>query len=465
VSSPNTTSVPREISIDRSRLPEPGPAKPFSFPDIEKTTLPNGLRVWTVRHPQVPVIAFDLLVCRGASADPPGKEGLAALTADMLDEGSGDRSAIAMHEALARLGAQFDTDIGSDFASVSVTVLSRFAGRALALLADVTAHPALREADFARVRQLRLHRLMQLRDMPAIVADRAFLKLIYGAHPYGHSPIGSEASLIGLTVDDVRAFHAAAIRPSVATLIAVGDCDHHAVVRLAADAFGDWRDASADGPPPVGDLPAAPALNIIPRPNAPQSELRIGHVAVPRHTPDYHPLIVANTVLGGQFVSRINLNLREHKGFTYGARTSFEFRRLAGPFVLQVSVQTTATARAIEESIGEIAGIRGPRPVTAEELTLGIAALTRGYARSFETAEQIARAVMQLALFDLPDDYFAQFVPAVERVTSDEVSRVMAQHVDPSRLTTLIVGDLDVVGADLGALGLGDPVILPADAF
>jgi zinc protease len=465
VSSPNSTSVPREIRIDRSRLPEPGPAKPFSFPDIEKTTLPNGLRVWTVSHPQVPVIAFDLLVCRGASADPPGKEGLAALTADMLDEGSGDRSAIEMHESLARLGAQFDTDIGSDFASVSVTVLTRFAGRALALLADVAARPALREADFARVRQLRLHRLMQLRDMPAIVADRAFLKLIYGAHPYGHSPIGSEASLTGLTVDDVRAFHVAAIRPSVATLIAVGDCDHHAVVRLAADAFGDWRDASADGPPPVGELPAAPALNIIPRPNAPQSELRIGHVAVPRHTPDYHALVVANTVLGGQFVSRINLNLRENKGFTYGARTSFEFRRLAGPFVLQVSVQTTATARAIEESIGEIAGIRGPRPVTGEELALGIAALTRGYARSFETAEQIARAVMQLALFDLPDDYFAQFVPAVERVTSDDVSRVMAQHVDPSRLTTLIVGDLDVVGADLGALGLGDPVVLPSDAF
>jgi predicted Zn-dependent peptidase len=236
-------------------------------------------------------------------------------------------------------------------------------------------------------------------------------------------------------------------------------------VRLAAEAFGGWRDVSADAVTADGHLPSAAALNVIPRPNAPQSELRIGHVAVPRDTPDYHALVVANTILGGQFVSRINLNLREDKGFTYGARTAFEFRRLPGPFVLQVSVQTTATARAIEESIAEIAGIRGPRPVTGEELALAIAALTRGYARSFETAEQIARAVMQLALFDLPDDYFAQFVPAVERVTSDDVSRVMAQHVDPSRLTTLIVGDLDVVGADLGALGLGDPVVLPSDAF
>jgi zinc protease len=455
----------RSVTVDRSRLPDTGPARSFAFPAIEKSTLANGLRVWTVRHPQVPVIAFDLLVKRGASADPPGKDGLAALTADMLDEGSGDRSAIEMHESLARLGAQFDTDIGSDALSVSVTVLSRFAGRALSLLADVVARPAMREGDFARVRQLRLHRLTQLRDMPGVVADRAFLKLLYGSHPYGHSPIGSEAALAGMTVEDVRSFHAASIRPSVSTLVAVGDCDHATVVRLAQEALGDWQEARGDATAPDGAMPAAAALNIIPRPKAPQSELRIGHVAVPRDTPDYHALLVANTILGGQFVSRINLNLREDKGFTYGARTAFEFRRLPGPFVLQVSVQTSATARAIEESIGEIAGIRGPRPVTSEELGLGIAALTRGYARNFETADQIARGVMQLALFDLPDDYFAQFVPAVACVSTDDVSRVMARHVDPARLTTLVVGDLDVVRTDLDALGLGAPVVLPADAF
>ena len=146
----------------------------------------------------------------------------------------------------------------------------------------------------------------------------------------------------------------------------------------------------------------------MPRPGAPQSELRIGHVAAARDTPDYHALVAANMVLGGQFVSRINLNLREDKGLTYGARTSFDCRRLPGPFALQVSVQTAGTARAIAESLGEIAAIRGPRPITAEELALGVAALTRGYARNFETAEQIARAAMQLALFNLPDDYFAQ---------------------------------------------------------
>jgi predicted Zn-dependent peptidase len=451
--------------VDRDRLPVPGPTRNFPFPEIEKSTLPNGLRVWTVRHTQVPLVAFTLLIRRGASSDPAGKDGLAAVTADMLDEGSGDRSAIEIHEALARLGAQFDTDIGSDATVTSVTVLSRFTRRALDLLSDVVVRPAIREEDFSRVRQLRLHRLTQMRDMPGAVADRAFLKLLYGAHPYGHSPIGSETSLAAMHVDDARAFHARAIRPGVATLIAVGDCTHGEMAAMAAEAFADWT-GSVDGEPAAGDaLPRASRLTVVPRPRAPQSELRIGQVSVARDTTDYHALVVANTILGGQFVSRINLNLREDKGLTYGARTAFEFRRQPGPFVLQVSVQTSGTARAIEESLGEIAGIRGPRPVTAAELELGIAALTRGYARSFETGEQLGRAALQLALYDLPDDYFEQFVPRIERVTAEDVSRVMARHLDPARLITLVVGDLDVIGADLPALGLGDPVVLPTEAF
>ncbi|HEV3139892.1 MAG TPA: pitrilysin family protein, partial [Vicinamibacterales bacterium] len=399
-------------------------------------------------------------------ADPPGKDGLAAVTADMLDEGSGERSAIEIHQALARLGAQFDTDIGSDATVASVTVLSRFAQDALALLSDIVVRPALRESDFTRVRQLRLHRLTQLRDMPGALADRAFLKLLYGPHPYGHSPIGSEASLASMTVDDVRAYHTRSIRPSDATLIAVGDCDHDAIARLATDVFGDWAGGGDAAAIVSGaSMPPHTPIAIVPRAAAPQSELRIGHVAVARDTPDYHALVVANTILGGQFVSRINLNLREHRGLTYGARTGFEFRRMPGPFSLQVSVQTSGTAVAIEESIGEIAGIRGPRPVTAEELALAIAALTRGYARSFETAEQIGRGAMQLALYDLPDDYFERFVPMIEAVTSDDVSRVMTRHLDPSRLVTLVVGDLDVVGRDLAQLGHGEPVVLPADSF
>ena len=203
----------------------------------------------------------------------------------------------------------------------------------------------------------------------------------------------------------------------------------------------------------------------MPRPSAPQSELRIGHVAVARNTPDYHALVAANMVLGGQFVSRINLNLREDKGFTYGARTAFDFRRLPGPFALQVSVQTAATARAIEESLGEIAAIRGPRPVTPRgagarrrrpHARLRAQLRDRRTDRARGDADRLVRSARRL---------LREFVPQVERVTTGDVTRVTAEHLDPSRLITLIVGDLDAVGQDLPELGLGDPVVLSADTF
>ena len=451
----------------RSRLPEPGPARAFYFPPIEKSSLANGLGVWTVAHNAIPVVTVVLLVRRGSADDPPGLDGLAALTVDMLDEGTGGRSAIAFHESLARIGAQLDSDIGPDAAVLTLTALSRFSAEVVQLLADMTARPALTDRDFERVRQLRIHRLTQLRDLPGAVADRAFVKLLYGAHPYGHTPLGSEQTLAAITVDDVRAFHRGAIRPADATLIVVGDCRHDDVRRSAGEAFASWDGAAAAGSPsaPATALPRPARVSIVPRRKAPQSELRIGHVAVARDTPDYHALVATNMVLGGQFVSRINLNLRQDKGFTYGARTSFDFRRMPGPFSLQVSVHTATTGRAIAESLAEIDGIRGGRPVTADELALGVAALTRGFARNFETGEQIARAVSQIALYDLPDDYFDRFVPAVEHVTADDVTRVAAKNLDPERLAILIVGDVDAIGSDLSQLGLGEPLVLSPETF
>lgn len=446
-------------TVDRSRLPTPGPLRVFDFPRVDKATLPNGLRVWTVAHRAVPLVSLSLLVRRGAADDPPGREGLAAMTLDMLDEGSLGRTSIQMHEALGEIGAHLESDISSDALLVGATVLERFVERALGLLADIVVRPALTDADFERVRQLRLHRLAQLRDLPGAVADRAFTALLYGDHPYGHTPLGHEPSLTAMTVDDVRRFHVDILCPSETTLIVVGDCQHDRITRMADAALGGWL-----GSPPIPTqevaVPPEPGrLHVVPRPGAPQSELRIGHVAVARSTPDYYALVAANQVLGGQFVSRINLNLREDKGLTYGARTSFDFRRRPGPFALQVSVDTPATARAIQESLSEIVAIRGPRPVTTEELHLGIASLTRGYARNFETADQIARAIGQIVLHDLPDDYYAGFVQTIERLTLEEITEAARRHLQPDRLTTLVVGDLDVIGPDLSRLGLGEPVL------
>jgi predicted Zn-dependent peptidase len=329
----------------------------------------------------------------------------------------------------------------------------------------------MREEDFARIRQLRLDRLRQLRDLPPAVAERAFLRLLYGDHPYGHLAIGSDQSLRAVGIDDVRAFHRRAYRPGRATLVAVGALDHDELKAVAERAFGGWAEADGAGgaePAPQTTLVDGAAANgsrlaVIPRERAAQSELRIGHLTTGRKTPDHPALLMLNSVLGGQFVSRVNLKLREEKGYTYGARTGFDWRRGTSPFSLQASVHTAATADAIADALGEIEGIRGGRPVDAREMSLARAGLTRGYPRSFETAQQVARAVAQLILFDLPDTYFEEFVPKVAAVTAEEVTRVAQRHLDPARMTTLIVGDHRAIAESLAALNLGEPAILPVD--
>jgi zinc protease len=458
-------SSPTSDGVDRSQLPPLRPVPRFTFPSVTKSTLANGLRVWTAHHDEVPMTEFLVVIQRGAASDPLGREGLTAFATDLLDEGVGSLSAIDVSEELARIGAQLGVDVGSDAIFIGVSSLTRFAERSLRLLADIIVRPALREEDFERVRRQRLNRLVQLRDMPGAIAERVFMRLLYGDAPYGHTPLGREASLKALTLDDVRGFHQRTFRPGDMTVVAVGDGDHEGIHRLAESVFGDW--AAGDSPSSVSEkpLPQPARLNVIVRPGAPQSELRIGHVAVSRSTPDYHALVAANMVLGGQFVSRVNLNLRGEKGITYGVRTAFEFRRAPGPFVLNVSVDKAATALAISESIREISDIREARPVLAAELSTGVAALTRGYAKNFETCDQIARAVAQLAVFNLPEDFYSEFVPRIEELSPDEVTQAAARHLDPSRLTTLVVGDVDATSQEFGRLNLGTPELLSPDSI
>ena len=451
------------MAVDRSRLPSLGPDPRFTFPEIRRRTLENGIRAWTIEDRDVPLVSALILLPVGAAADPVDRPGLAAITGDLLDEGSGDFDALAFHEALGRIGAQLDTEVGADATVLSITMLERFADRGLGLLADMVRRPRLETRDFERVRDLRLNRLIQLRDMPPAVADRVFAQRLYGSHPYGHLPIGTEPSLRALTLDEIGRFHARAYDPSRATVIAVGDAPHDRLAALLEQAFGTWtRDVSGATPDPslAASTPVEPAerLALVHRPGAAQSELRIGHVSVPRSTPDYHALLTLNMVLGGQFVSRINMKLREEKGYTYGARTTFDFRRGPGPFVLQVSVQSDATTDAVHESLHELSAVRGERPVTRQELELGRAALTRGYPRNFETGEQVARAAAQLALYDLPDDYFSTFVPRVLALSEHDVTRAAARHLDPGRFLTVIVGDRDRIGGSLAQLGMGEPV-------
>jgi predicted Zn-dependent peptidase len=450
---------------DRSRLPALAATPSFRFPQIARRLLANGLEVRVISHRTVPVVAASLLVRGGTAADPGGSAGLTAFTTDLLDEGSAGRSAIEVSDLIARYGGDLDIDVGSDAVVIGMTMLSRFARPALALLAEMVREPNLADPDIERVRKLRLERLRQLRDHAPAVAERAFFRVLYGDHPYGHLGLGSEPALERITAADVREFQRAMFVPDGATLVIAGDAEPEELFAVAEGAFGGWpcppgalvdREAGRRAPP----LQPEHRIVVVPRTAAAQSELRIGQVCTSRDTPDYHALVVLNAVLGGQFMSRVNMNLRQDKGYTYGVRTGFDLRRGPGPFALQTSVQTEVTAAAAREAHRELADIRGSRPVTAEELALARASLTQGFARNFETAQQVARSVAQLALHHLPDTYFEEFIPTVEAVALTDLTRVAGEYLEPGRMLTLAVGDADKIAASLTELGLGEPVIV-----
>jgi predicted Zn-dependent peptidase len=452
------------MGADRSRLPLVGPASPFRFTRIAKAQLSNRLSLWSAEHRALPVVTFMLLMPVGSAADFDGCEGLAAIAGDMMDEGTGHLSAIDVNAAFARIGAHLDTDVSADATMFTVTTLAKYAPEALSLFADCVVRPRLDADDFDRIRQLRLTRLVQIRDMPSAIADRAFMQVVYGAHPYAHMALGTEESLRRLSLDTVRTFHSRMYQPSSATLIACGDIGADDFSRMASDTFGSWLGAAPEtrADAAMAAPPHAPLchLAVVDKPGSAQSEIRIGEVGLSRDTPDYHPLIVLNMILGGQFVSRVNMKLRQEKGLTYGARTAFDFRRGRGPFILQTSVQSDGTGEAIESSLLEIHAIRTTRPPTADEVDVAKAALTRGYPRNFETAEQIARAMAQLVMYGLPDDYFDTFPSRVADVTVNRAREVALTHLHPDRLATAIVSDSSIVLPQLKAAGLGEPTPL-----
>jgi zinc protease len=455
--------------VDRSRLPVPVADRPFHFPRIVKRTLPNGLELRAVTHRSVPVAAIVLLIPGGSSVDPAAAHGLVSITAGLIDEGSRGQSALEIADRVARIGGDLDLDVGMDAVVVGFSTLDRFLDTGLALVHEIVTEPNLANDDFNRIRNLRLERLRQMKDHAAAMADRAFARVLYGGHPYGHLSLGSEAALNALTVDHTKALHAAMFTPSGATLVVVGDRPEEELLDAAAAVFASWRPATStmgiDRRAALAPPPAQPEvkLAVVSRPGAAQSELRIGHACAPRSTPDYHVLLILNTILGGDFVSRLNLNLREHKGFTYGVRTGFNLRRGIGPFVMQTSVGTDVTSPALQEAWLEIRDIATTRPATDQEVAQAFASVSKGYPRGFETAGQVARSVAQLALHGLPDSYFEEFVPKLSQVTAADVTTAAQRYLDHEKMTTVIVGDLDKIADSLPALGLGPHRVLTID--
>ena len=454
--------------VDRSRVPEPGPVPSVRFPPVATVRLSSGLLMKTVEHQGPPMVTFVLVIPTGAASDPAGQMGLAALTADLLDEGSDRRTALELHAALDRIGARLGTEVGSDATTISLTILSRSAFDGLALLAEIVARPRFDEADVDRVRELRRNRVRQLRSVPGAVADRVFLQTLYPAHPYGHLGLGTDDSLSALTVADVRQFHHDAFQLGSATLIAVGALTHQGFAEAAERAFGEVPVRPVSGavvvdPAGLGAAgPPSARLILVDRPGAVQSELRVGHVAVARRTPDYHALQVLNMVLGGQFVSRLNLSLREEKGYTYGVRTDFDCRRAPGPFTMRGGVQSGATVEALQEVFAQMDALGGDRPVTPTELDVAGAGLTRGFALGFETAGQVARGIGRMVLHGLPEDYYDQFVAQVEAVDAPAVTAAAMAHLHAESAVAVIVGPADQIAPGLHVLNLGDPERLEA---
>ena len=445
------------MTADRFVLPEIGAPGPVTFPAIAREVLDNGLRVWAIAHKTMPVATAQLVIRRGAASDPSSQPGLAGVTADLLDEAAGPYDAIQLADAFARLGSQLVTEVGSDVVTFGFTTLDRFFAQALVLLGEVIQRPRLEASDLARVRELRLSRLRQLSSSASAAADRTFYRAIFGAHPYGHGVLGTTQALEAITLDDVRAFRATHFVPVDATLIVAGNLDQPAIVAAARAALSGWtaetKTAREPAPASVPARDAAPSILFVERPRAPQSELRLGHVGPARDVAAYHRLVTLNAALGGQFSSRLNTTLREKKGLTYGVHTAFDFRVMAGSFACETSVQADGTAEAIRDVLAECTAIRATGNIGAEELARAKAAITRGYAKHFETADQLARAAIQLAAHGLPDDTFDRFVPSVTAVSTADAESAAQEFLHPDRSVAVVVGDPDVCRAQVEALG------------
>jgi predicted Zn-dependent peptidase len=450
---------------DRSKPPMPGPPPPLTLPRIQKQQLSNGLPVWIVEQHEVPVAQANLLFASGSADDPAGKFGIATLTASMLMEGAGSRSALELADAIDFLGADLTTAGASDLSTIRLhSPVARLA-EALPIMADVAQRPAFGGADLDRVRQQRLTSVLQARDDPNSIAALAFARALYGTtHRFGTATMGTAQTLKSFTTDDLRRFYTATYRPDNATLIVVGDVTPAVVMPLLERGFGGWKVAGerpAHVKQPAPPQRARREIYLVDKPNAPQSQIRIGMVGVPRSTPDYFPLQVMNTVLGGSFSSRLNLNLREEHGFTYGASSFFDMRVDAGPFTAFAGVQTDKTAEALKEFFTELTGIL--QPIPADELERAKNYISLAFPRDFESTGDISRRLEDMIIYRLPDDYFSKYVQNIEGVTAADAQRVARQYLHPDSMAVIVVGDRKTIEPGIRALNLGPITVLTID--
>jgi zinc protease len=445
----------RLISVTAER-PHATAARPYRFPGFTRHKLDNGMELIVAPVRRLPLVSVRALVDAGASVERSHVAGVAALTARALAEGTSRLPGVALAESFERLGGSLSSYATWDGSHISATVLRERFGPALQLIAEVLREPAFAGHEIERLRGERIAELLELRAEPRGLADETFESFLYSSSSRFSLPeVGALVTVQELTRGNIVEFYGVRFRPTATTLIVVGDVDAEEVVREATVAFSGWSGV-APARPSVESAPARTdrAVQVVSRPDAPQTELRVGHVGVPRRHPDYFPLVVTNAVFGGVFNSRINLNLRERHGYTYGASSAFEWRREAGPFTISTAVATETTVPAIREIVLELENLR-ENSVTTDELSLALSYLEGVFPIHFETTEAIASALASLQTFGLSDDYFDAYRSRIREVSASDVERVSRAHLLPALLQVVAVGDPTKIEPELESLEFG----------
>jgi zinc protease len=445
--------------------PVAGTPRPWHFPAFERRTLPSGLQMIVAPVHKLPLVTVLAVVDAGADTDPVGREGVAQLAAQAMTEGTATRDANALAEAAESIGVAIDASADWNGGYAGFTALASRLGPSLDLLAEILQAPGFPEREVDRLRAERLADLLHLQSEPRGLADVRFSKFVYrGDSRFARPSVGTRDTVTALDAAACRAAWAARWRPKATTLVIAGDVTIDEATRQVERALGGWRgDAPAPASPDDRPVEGGRAVHLVDKPGAPQSELRVGHVGVPRRHPDFFPLTIMNAILGGVFTSRLNLNLRERHGYTYGAFSGFDWRRAAGPFVASTAVQTSVTKPALEEIVGELTRIR-EAPVTAEELSLAQAYFQGVFPIRFETTAAIADALSALVTFRLPDDYYDTYRDHVRAVTAEDVLAAAQRHLRLDALQVVLVGDAGVVRAPLEDWGFAPVQVHAADA-
>ena len=437
--------------------PQPAAPRLYRFPRFTEEVMPSGLRLVVAPVDKLPIVTILAIVDAGSTIDPPGKEGLAALTADALLEGTEELEGAQLTERFEQLGTAVESGADWDSAFIKLTVLSDRLDQAATLLAEAISRPVFPEREIERLKAERLAEILQLETEPRGLADEKFAEFLYVSESrYAKPDAGTAESVTGLSQADVDMFFRNQYSAGSTTVVIAGATTAAAARAFVAKAFGSWPTGVGSNRPLVASPRASVRkVNIVNKPDAPQSELRVGHVGLPRKHPDFFSTLVMNAVLGGLFGSRINLNLREAHGYTYGASSYYDWRRGPGPFVVSTAVQSDVTAPALREIFSEIDRIRLEK-ITEEELSLARDYLDGVFPIRYETTTAIASALANLVIYGLGADYYDTYRTCVREITVDDVLNAARRHLHPDRLQTVIVGDAAGIKDSVAQLKLGE---------